>query len=68
MTETQSKLFAELHEGVTKYRKTGFVCARDYVAKLAKQLGLTVNEALQIGICPDGDNYVADLVTYGRGF
>lgn len=63
MTETQSKLFAELYAAVLKYRETGFVCARDYVVDRASLLGLTINEALQLGQGPDGDNYVADLVT-----
>lgn len=66
MTESQSKIYAELYDAVLKYRRTGYVVARDYVAELAAQLGLTVQDALELGQGPDGDNYVADLVTYGR--
>ena len=39
---------AKLVEAVRAYRRSGYVVARDYVAKLATALGLSVQQALDL--------------------
>ena len=66
MNPEQRKAHKELYETVQSYRRTGFVMAREIIGRLSAQLGLTVNEALTLGLGPGEDNHVADLIVYGR--